>query len=220
MTTALSLTCICAAGLILGAALPKFRRQPAAEGVFRFFEEEDDSDIKIAGAPKPETDEALEEANELEAQRSCGNLDKAHALGVELARKVISEDGEADLGQDGDEGEILRTQRRLLLAFSVISTVAERIKSNVLKGVVLKVFYDSLQQSLPDLYKDINSSGSFSFYTLCARRGGNVENCIGSTFAMLAGKEGDAVLEEFGKALYLRFVDITNKTIDSYNLKQ
>lgn len=219
MTTALaSLTCICAA-LLFGTAFIIFRRRPAADGVFRFFEE-DDSDIKIAGKPAPKTDEALAEANELEAQRSCGNLDKAHALGAELAQKVISEDGESTFGQSREEGNALRTQRRLLLAFSVISTVTECIKSSVLQGVVLKVFYDAVQKSLPDFYNDINSSGSFSFYKLCARRGGNIVNCIGSTFAMLAGKEGDAVLEEFGKALYLRFVDVTRKTIDSYNLKQ
>lgn len=215
----LSLTYICAAGLIFGTAFMKFRRKPVTDGVFRFFEE-DDSDIKIAGKPAPKTDEALAEASELEAQRGCGNLDKAHALGAELAEKIISEDGESAFGQDSDESDILRTQRRLLLAFSVISTVTERIKSSVLQGVIMKVFYDTLQKAMPDLCSNINTSGSFSFYTLCARRGGNVESCVGHTFAMLAGKEGDAVLEEFGIALYLRFVDVTRKTIDSYNLKQ
>jgi hypothetical protein len=200
--------------------LLKFFRVPEADGVFDFMKE-DDSDIKIAGAkPVKGKDDALAEASELEAQRGCGNLEKAHALGAALSEKIAGEDGESDFGQDIGEDGFIRMQRRLLLTFAAVNTVEGCIKSSVLQGVVIKVLYDTLKESLPDFYDDISESGSFSLYTLCVRRGGDVESSVGQTFATLAGKEGNAVIGEFGKALYLHFVDVTLSTVKSFNLKQ
>jgi hypothetical protein len=34
---------------------------------------------------------------------------------------------------------------------------------------------------------------------------------------MLSGSEGDRVIEELGEALYLRFVDVTLQTINSFD---
>jgi hypothetical protein len=196
-----------------------FRRlRPAT--AFRFFEE-DDSDIKIVGQEKAKNadDDPLRAASELDYQRGCGNLEKAKTLGALLSQKLISEDGESNFGADADEDGATRVQRRLLLAFSVISTVESDIKSPVLQGVVLNVFYTTLKADLPEFYDDINETGAFSFYTLCFRRGGDVADSVGHTFGMLVGREGDAVTKELGKALYLRFVDITLKTIGSFQFK-
>lgn len=183
--------------------------------------EEDDSDIKIAGGkieqPKVDT---LEDANELENQRVCGNLEKAKKLGKTLSDKIIDEDGECSFGSDSNEDDKTRIQRRILLAFAACESVENNIKSRVLQGVVLNVFYDTLKNALPDFYEDINGSGSFSFYTLCARRGGDVPHSVGETFAMLVAKEGDRVMEELGEALYIRFGDASLKIIESFNIKQ
>lgn len=183
--------------------------------------EEDDSDIKIAGQePAKSVDDSQDEASELEQQRQNGNLEKAHALGAALSEKIISQDGESGFSQDSSEDGNTRMQRRLLLAFAAFHTVETNIKSEVLQGVAVNTFYNTLKESLPEFYEDINESGSFSFYTLCVRRGGNIESCIGHTFAMLSGREGDAVMEELGTALYLRFVDVTLKTIKSFKFVQ
>lgn len=183
---------------------------------------EDDSDIKIAGEEPSEDEEKAVETqfSELEIHRKNGNLEKARSLGAALAQKLISHDGESSFGEDVLEDANLRKQRRLLLAFAVINTVETNIKSQILQGVVINVFYDTLKTSMPEFYDDIGKSGSFSFYTLCARRGGDVDTCIGQTFAMLADKSGDSVVEELGKALYMRFVDVTLNTIKSFNLIQ
>lgn len=182
---------------------------------------EDDSDIKIAGVkiknPKVDT---LKDANELEKQRGCGNLDKAKKLGEALSDKIIDEDGESSFGSDSSEDNKTRIQRRMLLAFAARESVENNIKSKVLQGVVINVFYDTLKNALPEFYEDINETGSFSFYTLCARRGGDVPHSIGETFAMLVGKEGDRVMEKLGEALYIRFSDASLKTIESFNIKQ
>lgn len=187
-----------------------------------FMENEDeDSDIKIAGdRTENKPVDTLSDAKELERQRKCGNLEKAHTLGEALSEKIICEDGESTFGQDSAEDEKIRMQRRLLLAFAACNAVETNIKSRVLQGVVLNVFYDSLKNSLPGFYDDISESGSFSFYTLCIRRGGNVERCIGDTFAMLTGREGDQIMEELGEALFMRFLDVANKTIKSFKLIQ
>jgi hypothetical protein len=188
-----------------------------ATGGFSFFEE-DDSDIKIAGEEHlNKTDDAITDANELEAQRQNGNLKKARELGTELTNRIKSEDGESDFGQDSCEDDLTRIQRRLLLVFAALDTVKANIKSPVLQGVVLNVFYNTLKSAQPEFYEDINESGSFSFYTLCVRRGGNVEEEVGRTFAMLTDNEGSTVMEELGKALFLRFVDVTEKAISSFN---
>ena len=187
-----------------------------------YFFEEDDSDIKIAGAETTQNadDESLRAANELDYQRGCGNLVKGKELGTALSQELINEDGESSFGADVSEDAETRAQRRQLLAFAVVSSVETGIKSAVRQGVVLNVFYNTLRAALPEFYDDINESASFSFYTLCARRGGDVAEGVGHTFAMLVGREKDAVTEELGKALYLRFVDITQKTISAYKIKQ
>lgn len=192
---------------------------------FEFIENsaEDDSDIKIAGEDdKGDTGEQSVETdvNELEIQRASGNVEKARALGKTLTQKIISQDGESSFGEDEREDASLRTQRRLLLAFAAINTVESNVKSKVLQGVIINEFYNSLKTALPEFYDDIGESGSFSFYTLCVRRGGDVDACIGQTFAMLADKGGDNVMEELGKALYMRFVDVALNTIKSFNIKQ
>lgn len=193
--------------------------------VFFFVQEndtEEDCDIKIAGEKtfRPNSDDMASDVNELDLQRRSGNLEKAHTLGAVLSEKIIDQDGESDFGEDSSEDPDMRMQRRLLLTFAAINCVETNIKSEVLQGVVLNVFYDTLKKSLPEFYDDVSKSGSFSFYTLCVRRGVEVDNNMGCTFAMLAGKEGEPVIEELGKALYLRFVDVVQKTILSFDFKE
>lgn len=207
---------------MIGKTSYSFSRQLSG---FSFFGagEEDDSDIKIAGEEKSDDggEHSVEtEMNELEVQRRNGNLEKARLLGAALTEKIIGQDGESTFGEDIAEDAETRAQRRMLLAFAAINTVESNVKSEVLQGVIINVFYDTLKKSLPEFYNDIGESGSFSFYTLCVRRGGDVDTAIGQTFAMLANKSGSNVMAELGKALYMRFVDVTKNTIKSFNITQ
>jgi len=177
--------------------------------------QEDDSDIKIVGAVKiDEHDEALDNADELEHHRNSGNLEKARKLGVELSSKIIDEDGDPAFGQDISENDEIRRQRRILLAFTINYAVENNIKSKILDKVVIREFCDSLQKNVPGFYQDLRESGSFSFYYLCIRRGGSsTERCVGNNFAMLAGYEGDPIMEELGESLFFHFNYIIEKTI-------
>jgi hypothetical protein len=176
---------------------------------------DDDSDMKIAGTP-PAPEKPDDTAIELEQQKQNGNLSKAQKLSEELAKKIIDEDGVTSFGIDSSESDEVRMQRRLLLAFVVDYFVDKNIDNSILGQVILNHFYDSLKQSVPEFYEDIRESGSFSFYFLCIRNGSNVEHCIGSSFAMLAGYEGDTVMTELGKALFFRFKDIVETAINAY----
>lgn len=192
-------------GLFLAGSTGGAGSLPAGE------DDEDDSDVKIAGSPPAgKIDEAQSEASELEAQRRCGNLQKAHALGAALSDLLLREAGSGT-------GELDR-QRRLLLAFTAQSSMEVWVKSRVLSGVALNSFYDALKAS--GFYDDINNSGAFSFYLLCARRDGDLAACIGRTFAMLCGSGDDEDIKALGRTLYLRFSEAAEKTIKSFDFKQ
>jgi hypothetical protein len=178
---------------------------------------EDDSDMKIVGAPKQD-EKPDESEKELERQQRSGNLDKARSLGDELAREIIDEDGVTSFGRDAHEGDGVRRQRRLLLAFVVDYSVNSAV-SGMPGHTALGRFYDDLKRDVPDFYEDVRESASFSFYLLCVRDGEDVERNIGSAFAMLAGHEGDKVMAELGEALCYHFRDIVSATISSYHFK-
>lgn len=175
---------------------------------------DDDSDMKIAGVP-PAPERPDETEKELELHKQNGNLKKAYALSTELAKKIMDEDGGTTFGLDTSESDEVRMQRRLLLAFVVDYSIDSKIKG-ILGQVVLNDFYDNLKNNVPDFYEDIRESGSFSYYFLCVRNNGNVEHCIGNSFARLAGCEGDSVMAELGEALYYHFKDIVENTIQHY----
>lgn len=184
-----------------------------------FANEEDDSDIKIAGAPsEAPADEAALEAEELRRQKENGSLDHARTLGKLLSKDIVRIDGEEAFGQDARESGAVRIQRRLLLAFAASHGVETFVANKLVAKAALNAFYDTLQKEQPAFYDDLNGSGAFSFYVLCVRRGGSVEKEIGKTFAMLAGKEGDDVLAALGEALFIRFTDVIRGAIASVGL--
>jgi hypothetical protein len=182
-------------------------------GALMFSANEDDSDMKIAGAPGPApADDTGDTEADLAEQTASGNLELAKKLGEELARKILDEDGVTNFGVDSREGDEVRRQRRLLLAFVVDNEVGDTVEG-LLGHAVLNSFYDLLKSEAPDFYEDVRGSASFSFYLLCVRDGENVEHCIGNSFAMLAGYEGDKVMSELGEALYFHFRDIVSAAI-------
>lgn len=208
-----------ACALLWVCALPALAAAPARRGLLLCAAGDDargadDADMKIAGREKSAPrggEEALRAAQELEEQRRSGNLEKARLLGEKLAETLL--DGESRFGLDQAEDDATRTQRRLLLAYAIHGTIVREIPNDVLQGVALGAFHDALGRKMPDYYRGADESGSFSFYTLCGRRGGDVGRAIGETFAKLAGHEGDGVLQSLGESLYLRFVDVTKEEI-------
>jgi hypothetical protein len=201
--------------LMLFAAAAFRRKIPVLSGGLLLFDSgvtDDDSDMKIAGAPT-HPEEPDDAGKELEHQKLNGNLAKAHVLSAELAEKIIDEDGDSSSGNDALESDEVRTQRRLLLAFVVDYAVTKFISSSILGMVVINQLYDDLKKSVPEFYEDIRESASFSFYYLCIRGNSNIQSCIGSSFAMLTGHEDDHLMSELGEALFIHFIDIVEQAI-------
>lgn len=179
----------------------------------------DDSDIKIAGEEEPAETEMFD-PEELRKQHENGNLSLARELGKILCRKLLSIDGEASFGQDERESEALRSQRRILFAFTACHGIDRYVPDQILRDVTRNAFYNALKSKMPEFYNGLDSAGSFSFYYLCVRQEKNVETEIGKTFAMLTGKKNDPVIEEMGRALFLYFCDSVREAIEDVEFSQ
>ena len=183
------------------------------------FFEEDDSDVKIAGEPHAPPDDVRAEAEELGRQKQNGNLERANKLGSLLCGEISKQDGEASFGKDLHEDNGLFLQRRILLTFAACLTIESAISSKIVQKTAINSLYNSMKIKKPSFYHDLTGSSAFSFYFLCARRQTDTEQNIGKTFAMLAGHESEPVVEEFGRALFLRFSDTIRKIIDSLHFE-
>ncbi|MDR1892268.1 MAG: hypothetical protein LBQ48_04605 [Oscillospiraceae bacterium] len=180
----------------------------------------DDGDVKIAGVPSVKPTPAEDIGRELEKAKKSGELSRARALGVIMAQAFagLGQAGTALLpgaghGADAErETEMLREQR-ILMAFAVAYGFDKFTRNGLVSRTALNVFYDTLKTIDGGLYEDLNSSGAFSFYYLAVRRGGDIERAVGSTFAMLCSRDGDAVLTELGEALFCRFCSAVKEKV-------
>ena len=188
-------------------------------------DEDEDADIKIAGgsfksepgSASKQADRELEE--EIRRQKELGNIEKAYQLGALLAQEVAASDGEFVFGEDESEDMNLFIQRRLLLSFTVCHGLDLYTRSWLVATTALNQFYDTLKKENNFLYDDLSKSGEISFYYLCVRKGRNVSNAIGKTFARLCKKESSTVYQELGEALYLRFLDVVEDACEKLGLR-
>lgn len=167
-----------------------------------------DEDIKIFDGSKKK-----EQSVEVEFP-TYQNLDEARSLGIALASMTK----EAERGFELDIKDELLLQRRLLLCFAIATALEDYSKSIQYARTALNAFYDTIKRLEPDFYEDIGSTGSFSFYYLARRQGGDVVRRIGQTFAMLCGQDGDPVCQELGEALYCQYTNMVKVQIKSIQM--
>lgn len=141
-------------------------------------------------------------------QKENGNIDRARALGIQMAEQVDADDGEFCFGYDAKENDSVVLQRRMLLAFTVKRGFELFCPNMIVAKTANNQFFDIIRKNSPHIYADIQANGAFSYYTLCVRDCKEAEKCIGDTFAELAGHSGDEVYSQLGEALYLHFLDI------------
>jgi len=164
----------------------------------------DDGDIKIAGDDfsLPATDDDIEETSKLlQREKANGNLSRARRLGA-----IMAEDVAAVEGVNPADDIAGMTQRRILLAFAIEIGLESFLPNPLLTQTAQSVFYETLRQTAPAFYDDLQESGAFSFYYLCVRDNKDVEKCVGETYASLCGKANDRRLADQGKALYIHFI--------------
>lgn len=179
---------------------------------------EDDSDIKIA-SQHFENNVPLgceEEADEFLAEKSNGNIAKAHQLGASLADEVLREDGESLFGIDDTEDRLAIKHRRILFAYAIDICLEKLLPNELTAQTARNSFYDHLKNAAPLLYHDISESGAFTLYILCQRtHHEHIEEYIGRTFAKLCEKEDSQNYRDLGSALFLKYMTTSEKIIDS-----
>ncbi|MDD2362194.1 MAG: hypothetical protein PHH84_04460 [Oscillospiraceae bacterium] len=161
----------------------------------------DDGDMKIAGddfVQAQESDDSEATAKLLNEEKANGNLSRARRLGAILAEDVAAVEGDcpADVTQ-------YMTQKRILMAFAVEVGLETYLPNSLLSQTAQNIFYETMRNTAPAFFEDLQGSGAFSFYFLCVRDGRNVERCVGETFATLCSRPGDKKLSKQGEDLYI-----------------
>lgn len=167
-----------------------------------------DEDIKIFDSSKKKS-----QSVDFDIPEHHG-LDKARRLGIALASMTK----EAERGFDLNIKDELLLQRRLLLCFAIATALEDYSESIQYARTALNAFYDTIKRIEFDFYEDIGSTGSFSFYYLARRQGGDTVRRIGQTFAMLCGQDGDPVCQELGEALYCQYTNMVKVQIKSMQM--
>lgn len=177
----------------------------------------DDMDMKIVGDDlslstsemQPDMTPQL-----LEQHAHNGNLDRAKRLGGMLAGKIAATDG---------DDVLLKT----LLTFAAEMGLRQALPVVLVQETAVVALYDTLQQAVPELYRDIQTAGDFSFYHLAAQNAqpDTVGQKVGQMYASLrAKKQGqDAVGQsadtttwtQYGAQAYNNMIDNILRTAQS-----
>lgn len=181
----------------------------------------DDSDIKIFAGKAKEDDnsEIFRLAEETKRHRDNGNSEKARRIGVLLAEKETAALSDPSLKKFTGDPEILY-EIKVLSVFTAESSAHIYMPNAILATTAVNGIYDSLQAQFPGFYKNITCGTEFSFYYLNLRRGVEVEENIGKTFAMLCEDENNGELASLGAAIYKELRDFAYNEIISAGFEE
>lgn len=176
----------------------------------------DDSDMKIAGT-HPDTDHQTgeDEALVIVKQRANGNLDLARSLGAQLAGEVWSFDWGDSTGSNIQRNANDQKQQLLLIFFAVNSALEELAPNSYIGKAAVQEYNRILENEAPDIYQLVENHVSLSFYYLNLRRGKQVTESMGRTFAMLCGQEGNESYAGLGCRLYTQFSHLVQAAYDN-----
>lgn len=176
-----------------------------------------DEDMKIAGE-KPsqgvpaEPEDGQEIAEKLMSEKEQGLFDRAWRLGGELAQALLDSN---DFTYDDSDGDTYN--KRILLAFSAISSIESRMCSDNAANEALNSLLEGIKERDSRLYSDICGAGELSFYYLAVKRG-DAGTSVGKMFAMICGREGDEAYIRRGTEIYEGFAALALSKIEEYGL--
>ncbi len=153
------------------------------------------------------------DSGEYEKQKQSGNLLRATTLGKKLAEDFIANCHSEELMVSEADSEQLKTQKILLLSFTVIAGLEQFCPNATVANTARTVFFEELKRIDSDLSQKSSDNGAFSFYFLSFRRGNDIERRIGQTFAMLCLHDGDPIYQELGEAIYCWFFSNVEKQV-------
>ncbi len=179
----------------------------------------DDSDVKIFNDEKKDSFDEVSIIAEMTKNRSNGNSQKAKELGKTLAERFVDEPHLlSDL--ENEVGEIQRDdntmyQMKVLLTFAAEYSINRLLVSPLLANTAVNALYDTVKKKAFDFYDRLDDAAEYSFYYLAVRKGFDIPQNIGISFAMLCGNENDEYYENLGKRLFEVATYEIEKTIDS-----
>lgn len=177
----------------------------------------DDSDVKIFNEEK-KTSDSFDEVSaiaEMTRHRSNGNFDKAKNLGNQLAGIFVDERAllsnlESEVGALDFDNDIMY-QIKVLLVFTAEYCINHSLSSPLLSNTAVNSMYEMVSEKAFEFYDKLDDAAEYSFYYLAVRKGGNIAKNIGTSFAMLCGKEKD---EEF-TGLGTKIFEVTKNEVES-----
>lgn len=179
----------------------------------------DDSDVKIFNDDKKDSFDEVSIIAEMTKNRSNGNSQKAKELGKILAERFVDEphllsDLENEVGEIQRDDDTMY-QMKVLLAFSAEYSINRLLFSPLLANTAVNALYDTVKKKAFEFYDRLDDAAEYSFYYLAVRKGVDIPQNIGVSFAMLCGNENDEYYKNLGKRLFEVATYEIEKTINS-----
>lgn len=182
----------------------------------------DDSDVKIFTDSDTNSEVSYEVSviAEMTKHRSNGNIMKAKQLGKHLAEIFVDEPSllnqlEAEVGKiDCDDDQMY--QIKVLLVFTAEYCINRFLPATLLSNTAVTSLYDTVIKKASAFYDRLDDAAEYSFYYLAVRKGIDIAQNIGVSFAMLCGKDKDAYYTNLGKRLFEIAEHEIQKIIDGY----
>ena len=182
----------------------------------------DDSDVKIFTDSDTKSEGSYEVSviAEMTKQRSNGNIMKAKQLGKHLAEIFVDEPSllsqlEAEVGKiERDDDQIY--QIKVLLVITAEYCINHLLPATLLSNTAVTSLYDTVIKKASSFYDRLDDAAEYSFYYLAVRKGIEIAQNIGISFAMLCGKDKEEYYTNLGQRLFEIAEHEIQKIIDSY----
>ena len=141
-------------------------------------------------------------------EKTNGNMEKARALGKRFAGELTAgRTGMAQFGVGAFDDQDTLAQRNVLFAFIVGRVIEEMAPNSIVAQSAMSAFYETIERTSPEIYRQISDSAALSLYIFSARSTPGDETAAGEVFARLCGREGDALFVAYGRELAGYFMD-------------
>ena len=183
----------------------------------------DDSDIKIFTDDNANEESSYEVSvfAEMTKHRSNGNILKAKKLGKHLAEIFVDEPSlisqlEGEVGKIECDAENMY-HMKVLLVFTAEYCINHYLPATLLSNTAVNSLYDTVIKKAAEFYDRLDDAAEYSFYYLAVRKGIEIPQNIGVSFAMLCGEDKNEYYVNLGKRLFEVAEHEIQKIIDSYD---
>lgn len=170
-----------------------------------------DEDMKIVGE---EQSVQVDDTAEWRAHKGCGNIDRAHRLGKNLAQQLLTL-------QNNDPAKQL--QQQMLFAFTADFIGGLLVTDALLAQTARGTFFARLRDLLPDFEITMHRLGAFTFYRMAVD--GSTPDAlpagkVGAVYAALCGCAGDDTTEQEGASLFMGYAKRLQETVSMVDFER